>query len=94
VFGTRLGSNGNVAAADFTNAAGGFSPRRLPPYMLYNLQVAKEFGPNLVATASMVNVFDNQYRYDNSATGYPFFDSFIGADPLGRRVYFSLAYKF
>lgn len=94
VFGTRYGSNGNMAAADFTNAAGGFSPRRLPPYMLYNLQVQKKFGPDVTASVTVVNVLDNQYRYDNSATGYPFYDPFIGADPLGRRVYFSLGYKF
>ncbi|GAB3091786.1 TonB-dependent receptor domain-containing protein [Lysobacter terrae] len=94
VFGTRYGSNGNWAGADFTNAAGGYSGRRLPPYMLYNLQFLKKFGPNLEVSATIVNVFDNQYRKDASNTGYPFFDYTIGADPLGRRVYISAGYKF
>ncbi len=94
VFGTRYGSNGNWAGQDFTNTAGGFSPRRLPPYMLYNLQVAKKFGPNLTASVTVNNVLNNQYREDNSNTGYPFYDYTIGADPVGRRVYFSLGYKF
>ena len=35
VFGTRIGTNGNNAGANFTNAAGGFSGRRLQPYMTY-----------------------------------------------------------
>ncbi|WP_166636809.1 TonB-dependent receptor domain-containing protein [Cognatilysobacter terrigena] len=94
LFGTRYGSAGNWAGADFTNTAGGFSPRRLPPYMLYNLQVAKQFGPNVYTTFTVQNIFDNQYRYDASNTGYPFYDYTIGADPLGRRVYFSIGYKF
>lgn len=94
VFGTRYGSNGNWAGQDFTNAAGGFSPRRLEPYMLYNLQVQKKFGPNLTTSITVVNVLDNQYREDASNTGYPFYDYTIGADPLGRRLFFSLGYKF
>ncbi|WP_133480150.1 TonB-dependent receptor domain-containing protein [Cognatilysobacter segetis] len=94
VFGTRYGSNGNWVGQDYTNAAGGFSPRRLPPYMLYNLQVAKKFGPNLTASLTVNNVLNNQYREDASNTGYPFYDYSIGADPLGRRVYFSVGYKF
>lgn len=94
VFGTRYGSNGNAARADFTNAAGGFSPRRLPPYMVYNLTVGKMWGENFNTSLSIVNVLDNQYRYDNSNTGYPFFNNFIGADPLGRRYTLTAAYKF
>jgi hypothetical protein len=39
-------------------------------------------------------VLNNQYRKDASNTGYPFYDYTIGADPLGRRVYFSVGYKF
>lgn len=94
VFGTRFGSNGNFAGADFTNTAGGFSPRRLEPWMLYNLQVAKKFGPNLTASITVNNVLNEQYREDASYTGYPYYDYTIGADPVGRRVYFSLGYKF
>ncbi|TZF90163.1 TonB-dependent receptor domain-containing protein [Cognatilysobacter lacus] len=94
VFGTRYGTNGNWVGQDYTNAAGGFSPRRLPPYMLYNLQVAKKFGPNLTASLTVNNVLDNKYRKDASNTGYPYYDYTIGADPVGRRLYFSLGYKF
>ncbi len=94
VFGTRYGSNGNWVEAAGTNLAGTSYGDRLGPYMLYNLQVGKKFGDNVEATASIVNVFDNQYRYDASQTGYPFYNPYIGADPLGRRVFVSVAYKF
>jgi len=94
VFGTRYGSNGNWVEAEGTNLAGTPYGDRLAPYMLYNLQLAKRFGPNLEVTGTIVNVLDNQYRHDASQTGYPFFNSFIGADPLGRRFFVSVAYKF
>ena len=94
VFGTRYGSNGNWVEAAGTNLAGTSYGDRLGPYMLYNLQVGKKFGDNVEATATIVNVLDNQYRYDASQTGYPFFNPYIGADPLGRRVFVSVAYKF
>ena len=94
VFGTRYGSNGNWVEAAGTNLAGTSYGDRLGPYMLYNLQVGKKFGDNVEATATVVNVLDNQYRYDASQTAYPFFNPFVGADPLGRRVFFSLKYKF
>ncbi|QOW23734.1 TonB-dependent receptor [Lysobacter sp. H23M47] len=94
VFGTRFGSNGNWVEDAGTNKAGESYGPRLRPYMLYNLQVAKKLAPNLEASATVVNVFDNQYRYDASQTGYPFFNNYIGADPLGRRVFVSVAYKF
>ncbi|GGZ58835.1 membrane protein [Lysobacter xinjiangensis] len=95
VFGTRFGSNGNWAGADYVDTqTGAFSPRRLEPWMLYNLQVAKKFGPNLTASLTINNVLNEQYREDASYTGYPFFDYTIGADPQGRRMYFSVGYKF
>jgi outer membrane receptor protein involved in Fe transport len=94
VFGTRYGSNGSNAAVDGTNAAGGTYPRRLPPYMLYNLTVARTFGENINATLSVVNVLNNQYRKDNSFTAYPFYQPFIGADPLGRRYNLAVTYRF
>ncbi len=94
VFGTRLGSNGNWVEAAGTNLAGEAYGPRLRPYMLYNLQVSKKMAPNVDVSATVVNVFDNQYRYDASQTGYPFFNPYVGADPLGRRVFVSLAYKF
>ena len=94
VFGTRYGSNGSAAAVDGRNAAGLPYPRRLPPYMLYNLSVARDFGDNLNATLTVVNVLDNTYRKDNSQTGFPFYNNFIGADPLGRRYNLAVTWKF
>ncbi len=94
VFGTRYGSAFSSLDTAGTNSAGGYYPRRLPPFFLWNLSVGKKFGENVLATFQVVNVFDNQYRKDNSRTAYPFYDPFIGADPLGRRFYMSLQYKF
>lgn len=94
VFGTRLGSAFSNLYVDGTNLAGGTYPRRLPPYMLYNLTVQKRFGDNVSAELQVVNVLDNQYRVDNSFTAYPFYQPWIGADPLGRRLYLSLNWRF
>jgi iron complex outermembrane recepter protein len=94
VFGVRIGSNSNAAGVDFTNAAGGFSPRRLPSYTTYNLTINKKFTDNLNMQFDVQNLTDNQYRKDNSQTGYPFYNPFIGADALGRRFDISLNYKF
>lgn len=94
VFGTRLGSAFSNAAVDGTNAAGEFYPRRLPPYMLYNMTIGKRFTDNVRAELQVVNVLDNQYRYDASFTGHPFYQPWIGADPLGRRFYLSLNWRF
>lgn len=94
LFGTRLGSNGSFAGVDGRNTAGLPYPRRLPPYMTYNVSVAKKFGESINATLTVINVTDNQYRKDNSFTGYPFYDNFIGADPLGRRYNLSVTYRF
>lgn len=93
LFGTRWGTIRNAANADFTNAAGGFSPRRLPPYMLYNLTVGKKFGTSVETQFTVVNLLDNQYRYDASAA-YPFFNVYGGSHPYGRSYYVSMAYKF
>lgn len=94
VFGQRLGSNGSFAAVDGRNLAGGPYPRRLEPWMTYNLSVERRFGDNINATLTVINVLDEQYREDNSFTGYPFFDTFIGADPLGRRYSLNVTWKF
>ena len=94
LFGTRYGSVGSFARTDGVNAAGGTYPKRLPPYMLYNLQATKKITDKLTVGASIVNVLDNQIREDNSYTGYPFYDIYAGADPLGRRVYMTAEYKF
>ena len=94
LFGTRYGSVFSAAGAEGVNTAGGFYPRRLKPYMLYNLTLGKRFSENLSASFSVINLTNNQYRYDNSNTGYPFFEYYLGADPLGRRYSLSLSYKF
>ncbi|WP_196778679.1 TonB-dependent receptor domain-containing protein [Cognatilysobacter tabacisoli] len=94
VFGTRYGSAYSNAAVPGRNAAGGEYGRRLAPWMLYNVQVGKRFGENLRADFTIVNVTNNQYREDNSLTGYPFFNPFLGADPLGRRFFVSVSYNF
>ena len=97
VFGTRIGTNGNFDGNNRpggTNAAGGTFPRRLEPWMLYNLQVGKSFGENTRATFTINNVLNDQYREDNGQTGYPFFQTFIGADPLGRRFNLSVQHNF
>jgi iron complex outermembrane receptor protein len=83
VFGTRYGSNWNAAWS-----------QRLAPYMVYNLQVGKKFGPNVKVDFTVVNVLDNQFRYDPTQTGYPYFNPWIGADPMGRRFYVSATYRF
>ncbi len=94
VFGTRIGTNGSNAGVAGTNLAGGTYPRRLEPWMQYNLQVGKTFGENTRATFTIINVLNDQYREDNSFTGYPFFQAFIGADPLGRRFNLSVQHNF
>lgn len=94
LFGTRWGSIRNSAGADFTNTAGGFSPRRLPPYMLYNLSIGKKFGPNVQTLFTVTNLLNNKFREDASATGNPFFNVYGGSDPLGRSFYGSISYKF
>jgi outer membrane receptor protein involved in Fe transport len=62
--------------------------------MLYNMTVSKRFGDDITATFTVVNVMNNQYRFDNGATGYPFFEYYLGADPLGRRYALSVQYRF
>ncbi len=94
VFGTRYGTAGSAAGVDGTNLAGNTYPRRLAPFMLYNATVSKRFGDDITATFSVVNVFNNQIRNDQSSTGYPFFSPFVGADPLGRRFNLAISYRF
>ena len=94
VFGTRIGTNGSNAGVAGTNLAGGTYPRRLEPWMQYNLQIGKSFGENTRATFTVINVLNDQYREDNSFTGYPYFQAFIGADPLGRRFNLSVQHNF
>ncbi|WP_057635563.1 TonB-dependent receptor domain-containing protein [Stenotrophomonas humi] len=93
VFGVRYGTMRNSANADFTNAAGVFSPLRLKPYMLYNLAISRKFGTQVEATLQVANVLNNLYRKDSSQA-YPYFSAYNGSDPYGRRFNFSVAYKF
>ncbi|MEN1924787.1 TonB-dependent receptor [Luteimonas sp. MJ293] len=83
LFGTRLGANQNWAETD-----------RLRPYITYNLQVGRQMGPNTKVEATIVNLTDNQFRYDETYTSYPYFYSYQGADPLGRRFFLSLTHRF
>jgi hypothetical protein len=46
-----------------------------------------------IAQFDIVNVTNNQYRHD-PGQGYPYYNPWIGADPLGRRYAFSLSYRF
>ena len=94
VFGTRYGSVFSNAEVPGANAAGGTYGRRLQPYMLYNAQVGYRFSKAVKAELSVVNVLNNQYREDNSYTAYPFFNPYLGADPLGRRYFLSVSYAF
>lgn len=83
LFGTRLGANMNW---DET--------ARLKPYIVYNAQVGYKFSPNTKIDFTVVNLTDNQYRWDNTYTSYPYFYSYIGADPLGRRYFVSVTHSF
>lgn len=94
VFGVRFGSAWSNFEEPGTNAAGGSFGARLQPYMIYNAQVGKKFGDSVKVDFTVINALDNQYREDNSLTGYPFFNPYLGADPLGRRFAVSVSYKF
>jgi iron complex outermembrane receptor protein len=92
---SRLGSNGNFNANPFTDPiTGATQGARLSPYYLWNLTFNKKFNEHLDAQLQVVNLHNNQFREDNSFIAYPFFDNLIGADPLGRRYYLSVGYKF
>jgi len=94
LLGTRYGSIGNSVNAAGVNAVGTAYGARLAPFMLYNLSVGKSFGDHVRAQLAVVNVFNNTDREDPSATGYPFFEYYLGADPTGRRFNLSVTYKF
>lgn len=94
MFGIRFGSAGHFVEDEGCNAVGYLLWRPPGSVHAYNLRVAKQFSENFQASLSILNVLDNQYREDASQTGYPFFFSFIGADPRGRRFYVTLDYKF
>lgn len=97
---TRLGSawgsqetDGCVtdpASANFGYCYG----RKLAPMHFWNMSVARKFGPDVTAQFTVVNAFDKQYRNDPGQIGYPYFNPWLGADPLGRRFHLSLSYRF
>jgi outer membrane receptor protein involved in Fe transport len=95
VTGVRLGSNGNQAAAEFVDAVtGAHEGARLAPWFLWNMTIAKKWGQHIDSQLTINNLANAQYRDDNSNLAYPFFDPYIGADPLGRRYSLSVGYKF
>ncbi len=91
--GTRYGSNGNFVEAPYSRDGVDYG-ERLRPYIRYNAQVTKTFGESVRAAFTVINLTDNQYREDQSQTGYPFFQYYLGADPLGRRYNLSVEYRF
>lgn len=97
LYATRLGSQWSWQERDgcFTgnNSDVCFSSRTAP-FITWNAQIAKKFGENVLAQFTIVNAFDAQYREDPGMSSYPYFDPWVGADPLGRRFYVSLSYKF
>lgn len=82
VTGIRYGTNWNAAWNT-----------RLQPYMIYNLTVGKRFGENVSAELIVQNVLDNKFRED-ATQGYPWYNPWIGADPLGRRFNARITYRF
>jgi iron complex outermembrane recepter protein len=95
VTGTRLGTNGNNTGLEFVDAiTGAHEGARLPPYFLWNMTIARKWTDKLDTQLTINNLANTQYREDKSFTAYPFFDSFIGSDLLGRRYYLSVGYKF
>lgn len=83
LFGSRLGANQNWAETG-----------RLRPYITYNLQVGHQFTPNTKVEFTVANLTDNQYRFDETYTSYPYFYAYNGADPLGRRFFLSMSHRF
>lgn len=97
---TRLGSAWGAQEVDGcvtaqTNINYGYCyGRKVAPMLLWNASVSRKFGPDLTAQFTVVNVFDKQYRNDPGQISYPYFNPWLGADPLGRRFYMSLSYRF
>lgn len=83
LFGSRIGPVWNWAETE-----------RLKPYITYNMQVGRKLGANTRVDFTVVNLTNNQFRYDPTYTSYPYFYSYFGADPMGRRFYLSINHKF
>lgn len=97
LYASRFGSTGGAQGRDgcFTgdNANVCFG-RKLAPYITWNASLTKRFSQNVMAQFTVVNLFNNQFRYDPGNSGYPYFTYYRGADPLGRRFYLSMSYSF
>ncbi|MDE2408051.1 MAG: TonB-dependent receptor [Xanthomonadaceae bacterium] len=94
LYATRLGSARSAAGVPGTNTAGESYGHRIKPYITYNWTLTKRFNEHLSGELTVVNLTNNQYRYDASNTGYPFYYYYQGADPLGRRFFLGATYKF
>lgn len=97
IYVTRMGSAWSAQERDgcFTGANSHVCyGTKLAPFLSWNAQVGKRFGENILAQFTMVNVFNKQYRYDPGQSGYPYYNPWVGADPLGRRFYLSVNYSF
>jgi outer membrane receptor protein involved in Fe transport len=95
VTGVRYGTAGNVAGVEYIDpVTGAHEGKRLPAWFLWNLSISKKWGEHIDSQFTINNLANAQYRHDNSNIAYPFFDQYIGADPLGRRFYLSVGYKF
>ena len=66
----------------------------MKPYITYNLQVGRKLGANTNVDFTVVNLTNNQFRFDPTYTSYPYFYSYVGADPMGRRFYLSIKHTF
>jgi outer membrane receptor protein involved in Fe transport len=83
----------SVFATRYGSAWRNSGTRRMAPWTLWNASVGKRFG-DLSVNFTVVNVLNHQYRYDDTNTAYPFFNYALGADPLGRRYFLEVGYKF
>jgi len=68
--------------------------RKLSSFTTWNGQVTKRFSDSIRGEFTVVNLFDKKYRNDPGESAYPYFNPWIGADPLGRRYYMSVSYSF
>ena len=91
---TRWTSLGLPASSLPRESAGQYYSYRLGPYITYNLSITKKINDNLTVDFNAVNLTNKQYRSDNSATGYPFYNYAIGSDVRGRRYFIGARYKF
>ncbi len=92
-FGSAWSAAGRVGCLTGDNAGICYG-RRLAPYITWNASINKRINDKVQAQLTVVNLFNKQYRFDPSQTGYPYYNPWIGADPLGRRLYLNVSYAF